>query len=137
MPTDRKSFWLPLIIIVIAFGLPLTISLIELRVARNAHAETSAIRYLESVANAENDYRKPHQGYTNSLAELPNLPKPEPYYRYDYLKTATDGYVITAEPTDPGKHGRRYFYMDQSGVITYEVLHPATPKSPEAPPLAK
>ena len=137
MPSDRKSFWPALIIIVIAFGVPLTISLIELRVARNAHAETSAIRYLESVANAESEYRKPHQGYTASLADLPTLPKPEPYYRYEYRKTATDGYVVTAEPVDPGKHGRRYFYMDQSGVITYEVLKPATPKSPEAPPLAK
>jgi hypothetical protein len=137
MASDRKSFWPALIIIVVAFGVPLTISLIELRVARNAHAETSAIRYLESVANAESEYRKPHQGYTTSLEDLHHLPKPEPYYRYNYRKTEKDGYVVTAEPTEPGKHGRRYFYMDQSGVITYEVLKPATPTSPEAPPLAK
>jgi hypothetical protein len=137
MPSDRKSFWPALIIVAVAFGLPLTISLVELHIARNAHAETDAIRYLESVASAESEYRKPNKGYTASLAELPNLPKPEPYYRYQYRKTATDGYEVTAEPVEPGKHGRRYFYMDQSGVITYEVLHPATARSPETPPLAK
>lgn len=133
----NSSFWPALIIVCVAFGLPLGISLVEMRVARNAHAETSAIHYLLSVANAESEYHKPNKGYTNSLSELPNLPKPESWYRYDYRKNGTDGYIVTAEPLDPGHHGRRYFYMDQSGVVTYEVMKPATAKSPEAPPLAK
>lgn len=138
MASERKSgVWPVVIVILVAFGLPLAISLVEMRVARNAHAETSAIQYLLSVANAESEYHKPNKGYSSSIDELPNLPKPEPWYRYDYRKTVPDGYIVSAEPVDPGHHGRRYFYMDQSGVVTYEVLKPATAKSPEAPPLAK
>ncbi len=135
MPTDKKySLWPALIIVCFAFGLPLTIGTFEVRIARNAHAEASALDQLQSIAKAEAAYRSMHNSFAPALEDLKDLPKPEGFYTYALRQLSPTAYVVTASPTEPGKHGKRYFFLDQTGTIRYEVLHPATATSPVIPP---
>jgi uncharacterized membrane-anchored protein YhcB (DUF1043 family) len=135
MPKDKKySIWPATFIICLAFVAPVTIGTIELRIARNAHAETDAIQKLQAIALAENEYRKSINRFSSSLEELKVLPNPEDSYRYDYRQLSPDAYEAVAAPKQPGKHGKRFFYLDQSGVVHYEILRPATITSPEVPP---
>ena len=139
MPSDKKkySIWPALFIICLAFVVPITIGTMEIRIARNAHAETSAIQQLQAIAKAENAFREANHHFPASVEELKGLPKAEEYYRYDYRQTSPQSYVATAEPKQPGSHGKRYFLMNESGVVRYEVLHPATATSPEVPPIGQ
>lgn len=136
-PDQKYSLWPALTIIVLALAAPITIGTFEMRVARNAHAETAAIEQLHAIAQAENDYRKANNGYSANLADLKDLPKPENFYKIGYRQLSPDMYIAMAWPYEPGKHGKRYFFMDQSGIVRYEVMHPAGPFSNEVPALAK
>lgn len=134
IPAAKKySVWSALVILCVAFGLPLTIGTMEIRIARNAHAESEAIGQLEAIAKAETAFRDVNHRVSANLAELNGLTKPDPSYRYEYRQQAPDGFSVTAEPVEPGKHGKRFFYTDQSGVIRFEVLHPANAASPVVP----
>jgi hypothetical protein len=134
MPSEKKySLWPATIIICLAFVAPVTIGTIEVRTARNSHAETSAMQHLQAIAKAEVAYQQSHGEYPTTLDALNGLPAADPYYRYDYRKISASAYTITAAPREPGKHGKRFFYMDQAGVVRYELLRPATATSPEAP----
>ncbi len=136
MPKDKKySIWPAAFIICLAFVAPVTIGTIELRIARNAHAETDAVQKLHAIALAENEYRKSMNRFSSSLDELKALPNPEDSYRYDYRQLSADAYEVVASPKQPGKHGKRYFYVNQTGVVHYEILRPASPASPEVPPV--
>ena len=134
MDTKKKSSpGLIAIILVVAFGLPIAIGWMEIRMARNAQAETGAIDYLKAVAKTETDYRKANDTFAEKLDDLKGLPKPDGTYKIGYKKVTSDSYLAMAWPTRPGKHGRRYFFMDQTGLVRYEVMHPAGPMSPEVP----
>ena len=138
MPSAKKySIWPALIILCLAFIAPITIGTIEVGIARNAHAETAAIARLQAISKAENDYRKANNGFSPRLEDLKDLPKPEDFYKYGYRQATADSYIAMAWPVQPGKHGKRFFFMDQSGVVRYEVMHPATPASNEVPPIEK
>ncbi len=138
METKKKSSpWLIAIILLVAFGLPIAIGSMEVRIARNAQAETAAIDYLKAVATAENDYRKANDTFAEKLDDLKGLTRPDSNYKIGYKKVTPDSYLAMAWPTEPGKHGRRFFFMDQTGVVRYEVMHPAGPMSAEVPPADK
>ena len=134
MASEKKySFWPALLIVCLAFGAPLWIGTLEIRIARNAMVETSAMQYLEAIAESETVYHQAHQSFAQSLEDLGALPAANKDYAFTYRQPTADTYSVTAEPREPGKHGKRYFYLDQSGVIRYEVLHPATSSSAIAP----
>jgi hypothetical protein len=136
MPSDKKySIWPALFIICLAFVVPITIGTAEVRIARNAHAETSAIQQLQAIAKSENTFRDANHRFSTNVEELKDLPKPEDLYQYDYRQLSPQSYVATAAPKQPGKHGKRYFAMDETGVVRYELLRPATTTSPEVPPI--
>jgi len=138
MPSDKKySIWPALIIIVLAFGVPATIGTLEIRIAHNAHAETAAVLHLRAIARSENDYRKTNNGFSLKLEDLKDLPKPDDFYMIRYRQATPDSYIVMAWPKQPGKNGKRYFFMDQTGVVRYEVMQPAGPASEEVPPIEK
>ncbi len=133
-PEKKKySLWPAVVIICLAVVAPISIGTIEVGIARNARAEVVAIQQLEAVAAAESAYRLANQTFSASLDDLKDLPQPDPAYRYNYRRLSPETYVLTAEPTQPGKHGKRSFYLDQSEAIRSEVLHPATANSPLLP----
>ena len=134
MPSDKKySLWPALIIVCLAFVAPVMFGTIELRIARNARAETAAITQMHAIAGAEAAYHSANNTYSKTLDDLKGLAKPENLYTYDYRQLSPTAYVVTASPTEPGKHGKRYFFLDQTGVIRYEVLHAASTTSPVIP----
>ena len=138
MPNNKKySIWPAVFILCVAFGLPTAIGTLEVRMARNAHAETAAVQQLEAIVTAENAYRQAHQSYSATLEEVKDLPKPESYYTYHYTFASPDAYTATAMPNQPGKHGKRYFFVDQTGAVRYEVMHAANVASPVIPPPEK
>ena len=138
MSTEKKSgLWPATVVIVLGIGVPLTIGSVELRIARNAHAETAAIEQLQTIAKAEDQYRRSNGSFSPQLDDLKGLPKPESFYRYSYRPTAPGAYVVTAAPVDPNRHGRRSFYMDQSGVVRYELAREAGPTSSPVPPIGQ
>jgi uncharacterized membrane-anchored protein YhcB (DUF1043 family) len=138
MPSDKKySIWPALFIICLAFVVPITIGTAEVRIARNAHAETTAIQQLQAIAKAENAFRDVNHHFSSSLEELKDLPKVADLYQYDFRQVSPQSYLATAAPKQPGKQGKRYFAMDESGVVRYEVLRPATNTSPEVPPIGQ
>jgi hypothetical protein len=136
MPSEKKyPFWPALLIVCLAFLAPVTIGIFEVRVARNSHAESAAIDHLQAIARAEDSLRQVTGQYSAALDAVKDLPAAEPYYSYDYRQLSPSTYVATATPHEPGKHGKRFFYVDQSGVVRYEVLHPASATSPVVPPI--
>ncbi len=138
MKTKQKNApWMIAIILVLAFGLPIGIGVLEVRIARNASAETAAIGYLQAVAKAQNDYRKANDTFAIKLDDLKGLPVLDGTYKVGYKKVTSDSYRAMAWPTQPGKYGRRYFFMDQSGVVRFEVMQPAGPMSQEVPAAQK
>jgi type II secretory pathway pseudopilin PulG len=134
MPSSKThSPWPAVIIILLAVVAPITIGTLEMRIARNSRAETGAIQNLEAIANAEREYRQANGAYTATLDQLNRVPPADPYYQYEYRKLSNSSYTTTAAPREPGKHGKRFFYVDQTGVVRYELLHQATATSPAAP----
>ena len=52
-------------------------------------------------------------------------------YQFTYAQTgAGTGFVAHANPISPGQTGNRFFYVDQSMVIRFETVGPATVMSP-------
>jgi hypothetical protein len=135
MLSEKKySIWPALAIICLAFIAPITIGTIEVRIARNTHAETAAILQIKSIAKAENEYRRINNRFSTNLEDLKDLPKADETYQYNYRQLSPDAYEAVAGPRQPGNHGKRFFYMNQTGIVHYEILHPAGPASPEVPP---
>ena len=65
MPSDKKySIWPALFIICLAFIVPITIGTTEVRIARNAHAETVAIQQLQAIAKAENAFHEANRHFS-------------------------------------------------------------------------
>lgn len=40
-----------------------------------------------------------------------------------------DSYEVSADPLEPGKYGKRHFFMNESGVIHVSEVGPATANS--------
>jgi prepilin-type N-terminal cleavage/methylation domain-containing protein len=52
-------------------------------------------------------------------------------YQFTYSQTGTGtGFVAHGNPISPGQTGNRFFYVDQSMVIRFETVGPATMTSP-------
>jgi hypothetical protein len=110
--------------------------------------EASAVGSLRTVSTAVHAYSEVHRGALpatlHELRELidSNLANSlKSGYRFDYQLRSThndgilDGFEVVAEPVLTCVTGRRAFYMDETGVIRFEVIrselfsHP-TAKSP-------
>src|SRR4051794_25680590 len=99
MQTDKKSSpWILAVILILAFGLPIAVGTMEVRMARNAQAETTAIDYLHDIAKAEKDYRKANDGFAASLGDLKGLPATDTFYKIGYRQVSRDSYIAMAWP---------------------------------------
>ena len=115
-------------------------------------AETVAVGSLRTLNTANVAYHAAYGGFPLSLAHLgpaenrsetaadlidPSLASgTRNGYNFIYSAERTDekgkvvAYTLHAEPTEPGKTGKRYFFTDQSGVIRFEVMGRASVNSP-------
>jgi hypothetical protein len=78
-----------------------------------------------------------HNGsFADSLDLLEDFGPVDRAYVYSLAMTAKDErgrvvkYVVVASPREPGKTGRRYFSIDETRTLHYEVIHPVDASSP-------
>jgi type IV pilus assembly protein PilA len=119
--------------------------------------ESSAVGSLRAIYSANFAYAKNHsaEGYPRNLNELSlHSDKPEqPHeaewvldpviaagtksgYRFVYSPGSpmgdrkSDSYGVRADPVKPGKSGKRYFFMNETGMIHVSELGPANSTDP-------
>lgn len=133
------------ILIIAAIAIPNYIS------AKMRANESAAVQNTRSIASSELVYSTTYgAGFTTALAQLVEDPAgvdqnhagmidqvlaggTKGGYSYTYTVTATDSagnpseYSLTVSPLVPGSTGQKYFYVDQSGVIRYNLTTTAGP----------
>jgi TonB family protein len=114
--------------------------------------ETSAVGSLRTLVTVNMQFTATYGGFATSLAQLgPGDPPSElaadlidsvlasgrkAGYTFTYTAGAMDekgkvvSFTVEAEPIEPGKTGKRFFFVDQSGVIRFETMTRAHAGSP-------
>lgn len=142
--------FIPLILIIAAIAIP---NLLRSKMAAN---EASAVGSLRTVTTAMETYAYSYgQGVPKSLTLLrpssdglapsasaaglidANLAAGQKYgYKFTYQASssradgALNAFRLNADPAVPGSTGVRHFFVDQTGVIRYELGGPANEHSP-------
>ena len=155
----KDAFTLIELMIVIAIiAIIAAIAIPNLRDARIAANETSAIAALRAFHSAQNVYReqdkdgngtldfssdKTYLVTANLLPDQFSSGEPAPGYNLFGLTSGEDTdatlfkWSLAAWPREPGNSGRRYFYINQNGVIRYSVIWPPGPSVYVMPPIGK
>jgi type IV pilus assembly protein PilA len=145
--TKRLGFSLTLIATTVLIAIGTTVACLQFH---SEPHELSAIKAIQTIHQAEVQYKSQFGVYANTLSELgPSRRGPATPFAADLigrdlssgvkggskftLAGNPSGYVITAEPVAFGATGsRRTFYTDQTMVIHQNfTAAPATAKSPE------
>ena len=117
--------------------------------------EASAVSSIRAICSANTLYERNYlNGFAPTLASLGPVPGGGPPtaanadvldplvaggiksgYQFTYTSTSVGGgppekFVINANPISAGQTGNRYFFADQSMVIRFETVGPATAASP-------
>jgi type IV pilus assembly protein PilA len=117
--------------------------------------EASAVSSIRAICSANTLYERNYQnGFAPTLAALGPVPGGGPPtaanadvldplvaggiksgYQFTYASSAVGGgppekFVVNANPISAGQTGNRYFFVDQSMVIRFETVGPATAASP-------
>ncbi len=156
----RRGFSLIELLIVVAIILTISaIAIPRLLRSRMVANETSAVASLRTLCTVQITYESTYKvGFAPSLAALgPQAPGTAPspanaslidvvlagglksgyVFTYSPVDSNGDGQVdtwtITAAPFTPGQTGDRYFFVDLSNVIRYNVGAPATASSTPIP----
>ena len=137
------------ILIIAAIAIP---NLLQSKMSAN---EAAAIAMLEALTESSVMYSTTHGGFPHTISDLrPSAGSPASSssaadlidavlasgvkngYSFTYAVVASDpsgnvlSYSITASPVTPGATGRRYFFINQTGVIHAEMGRAATADSP-------
>jgi hypothetical protein len=103
-----------------------------------SESESSALGYMRVVVRAQKEYKKRHDHYATTLADLVNNGSftkrmAKTTERGDYsvgFKSKKDGYSLTMTPKNlDAQH--RSFYADEDGVIHGDETKPADESSPK------
>jgi prepilin-type N-terminal cleavage/methylation domain-containing protein len=156
----RRGFSLIELLIVIAVILVIAaIAIPRLLRSKMVANETSAVASLRTFASVHVTYESTYrQGYAPSLAALGPPPAGTAVsasnaglidqalasgvksgYTFIYNPVDTDGngqidvYTLNANPQVPGQTGDRYFFVDQTNVIRFNVGSPASATSQPIP----
>ncbi len=94
-----------------------------------ARCESAAIGALRAVAAAQAKYREGEKKFAPSLEALGNARLIDPVlatganrgYAFRLLGADEGGFRVLATPQEPGVSGNRTFFLDESGVIRFEL----------------
>jgi prepilin-type N-terminal cleavage/methylation domain-containing protein len=128
-----------LMIVVAIIAIIAAIAIPNLIIARKMANEASAIASMRTLSSASEQYRNRFDSYpvTTPLATLETTGYVDSNLGagsksgYDFVFVGTaNAWSCTAAPTTPGSTGKRYFFVDESGVIRWEGAAAATVASP-------
>ena len=128
-----------LMIVVAIIAIIAAIAIPNLIIARKMANEASAIASMRTLSSASEQYRNRFDSFpvTTPLATLETTGYVDSNlgggsksgYDFVYVGTATT-WTCTAAPTTFGSTGKRYFFVDESGVIRWDGAAAATVASP-------
>ena len=140
MKNERGFSMIELLIVVAIVTLIAAIAIPNLRKARQSANSASAVQSMRTITTAEQMYRQKFQTYA-TLAEL----APEgtldsslgtgskSAYLFNLVVTPTPlGFNCHATPTEDPLN-LAYYYVDETGVIRYEIGSAASASSPPIP----
>ena len=135
-----KAFTLVEVMIVVAIVAALiTIAVPNILRSRVIANEGAALGNLKAINNGCQLYHVNEETYPAGLSDLAEPNSNPPYietalstgrkqgYQFNYTLVDTDHFTINANPISTGMLKGRYFYMDESGIITASVSGPAGP----------
>jgi prepilin-type N-terminal cleavage/methylation domain-containing protein len=136
----KRGFTLMEIIIVVTIiSLLAAIAIPNLLRARISANESAAIAALKALTSAAITFQSTHSDYPANLSAL--IAESPPYidsvlasgtkqgYNFNFTGY-TYAFEATANPVTFGMTGRRYFFVDESGVLRYNETGAATNTSP-------
>ena len=123
-----------LMIVVAIIAIIAAIAIPSLLNARKAGNEASAISSLRTVTTVNEQYRTRFGSYADSMDRLYTQSyidkvlgsKQKSGYDFTYASTDKNLWSCAASPTDAGKTGDRGFFVDESGVIRFNLTGTAT-----------
>jgi type II secretory pathway pseudopilin PulG len=151
MQLRQKGFSsVEVLVIVVVILVAAAIAIPRLLTSKMTPTETAAIGSLRSLNTALSTYSTLYSiGYPKALGQLAPAKRPSPAaadltdellasgmksgYSFVYVPGPPDSngliatFTLGANPAVPGQTGSRYFFTDQTGVITFAYGHPATP----------
>lgn len=126
------------ILIVLTLALP---GMLRSRMNTNEIAAIGHCRLLASSCQSFYTNVSPHS-YPSNLKNLVSPTSVPPYidttlasgekqgYKFEYSLVSEESFTVLASPTNPGRTGVRYFYVDETGVIRGRTGGPAGPTDP-------
>jgi len=158
--TRKSGFSLIELLIVVAIILVIAaIAIPNFLKAKMKAYETSAVASLRVIVTAQATYQSTYgRGFAPDLPALGPPPagtspsataadlidsvlanKIKSGYSFIYVAIDSDGngemdgYAVNANPISPGQTGDKYFYVDQTGVVRYNLAGPANATSDPVP----
>ena len=129
---SRNGFTLIEIMVTIAIIATIAAMAISSMLRSRMHAnETIAVTSCKTVASACQSYFSTKDTYPSSLADLAAPNSNPPYiddnlatgqkagYDFTYRLNNPVSFALNASPTYPGRTGERYFYIDETGLLTF------------------
>ncbi|MDA2925524.1 type II secretion system GspH family protein [Acidobacteria bacterium AH-259-L09] len=128
-----------LLLVVAVIGIVAAMAVPRLSQSKMAANETAAITYLRTWVNAQELYYAKYMVYADADNQLFNeglisVKGAADSHGYTYSLDNPSGSKYTwwgkGWPDTPGSTGKRYFFIDQSGVIRYSTTGQANSSSP-------
>ena len=131
----RTGFTLVELLIVLAFCVAIGAFAYRSMTVSHAHPPSARANYLlTTLVEANEEYKRRSGSYARSLESLGEASLINPVFAqssesgYDFVYTVSaDGWRCQGNPSIPRTTGRRFLFVDQTGVVRFSLEVPAGP----------